>query len=81
MQGYEYSRFGTCDSRSLIGSLPSPAEPISDGKTTTICLSHLGVVENSRMEAEDSGLVRTSTAVTVPNFFENQTWPVFEEII
>lgn len=81
VQGYESFRLSTCDSRSLVSSLPSPAEPIFDGKTTKICPSHLGVVENSRMEAEDSGPVRTSTAVTVPNFFENQTWPIFEEII
>ena len=81
VQGYEPSRSGTRDSRSPVSSLPSLAVPVSDGKATTICPSHLCAVEDSGMEVEDSGPVRTSMAVTVPNFFENQTRPVFEEVI
>lgn len=81
MQGYEPSRSGTRDSRSLVSSLPSLAVPVFDGMATMICPSHLGVVEDSGMEAEDSSPVRTSMAVAVPIFFENQTRPVFSEVI
>ena len=81
MQGYELSRSSICDSRNLVNSMPSLAVLVPDGMATMICPSHLDEGEDCGMEAEDLGPIMTSSTVMLPNFFENQTRPMFEEVI
>nr|POE84089.1 hypothetical protein CFP56_32841 [Quercus suber] len=61
--------------------MPSLAVLVPDGMATMICPSHLSGGTDCGMEADDSGPVMTSSTVMVPNFFENQTRLLFEEVI
>nr|POF18360.1 hypothetical protein CFP56_37850 [Quercus suber] len=55
--------------------------PVSDGKATTICPSHLGVVEDSGMEAKDSVGVLDGLVDRLDNFKNLDKVYLFKEVI